>query len=69
MLSYTEDSDSGIIKKYTLNYLINHIDNIDEDFLKGLHLIIFMDDRFKAKLLALLKETRKQVNSINHGIL
>lgn len=61
MLSYTEDSNSEIIKKYTLNYLINHIDNINEDYLKGLHLFIFMDDRFKAKLLTLLKETQSKI--------
>ena len=61
MLSYAKDSNSEIIKKYTLNYLISHIDNIDEDYLKGLHLIIFMDDRLKAKLLALLKETQSKI--------
>ena len=61
MLSYNDDSHSELIKKYTLKYLINHINNIDNEYLKGLHLLIVTDDEFKAKLLTLLKETQKQI--------
>lgn len=61
MLSYNDDSYSELIKKYTLKYLIKHIDNIDNEYLKGLHLLIVADDKFKAKFLTLLKETQKQI--------
>lgn len=61
MLSYNDDNYSELIKKYTLNYLIKHINNIDNEYLKGLHLLIVTDDKFKAKLLTLLKETQKQI--------
>lgn len=61
MLSYNDDSYSELIKKYTLKYLIKHINNIDNEYLKGLHLLIVTDDKFKAKFLTLLKETQKQI--------
>lgn len=61
MLSYNDDSYSELIKKYTLKYLIKHIDNIDNEYLKGLHLLIATDDKFKVKILTLLKETQKQI--------
>lgn len=61
MLSYNDDSYSELIKKHTLKYLINHINNIDNEYLKGLHLLIVTDDEFKAKFLTLLKETQKQI--------
>lgn len=61
MLSYNDDSYSELIKKHTLNYLIKHIDNIDNEYLKGIHLLIVADDKFKAKFLTLLKETQKQI--------
>lgn len=61
MLSYNDNNYSELIKKYTLNYLIKHINNIDNEYLKGLHLLIVTDDKFKAKLLTLLKETQKQI--------
>lgn len=49
------------IKKYVLNYLNNHINNINEDYLKDFHFIIFMNDKFKAEL---LKEIQKQISNI-----
>lgn len=49
MLSYNDNSYSELIKKYTLKYLIKHINNIDNEYLKGLHLLIVADDKFKAK--------------------
>ncbi len=61
MLSYNDDSYSKLIKKHTLKYLINHINNIDNEYLKCLHLLIVTDDKFKAKFLTLLKETQKQI--------
>lgn len=61
MLSYNDDNYSELIKKYTLNYLIKHINNIEDEYLKGLHLLIVTDNKFKAKLLTLLKETQKQI--------
>lgn len=61
MLGYNDDSYSELIKKHTLNYLIKHIDNIDNEYLKGIHLLIVADDKFKAKFLTLLKETQKQI--------
>lgn len=61
MLSYNDDSYSELIKKYTLKYLIKHINNIDNEYLKGLHLLIVTDDKFKAKFLTSLKETQKQI--------
>lgn len=61
MLSYNDDNYSELIKKYTLKYLIKHINNINNEYLKSLHLLIFMDDKFKAKLLTLLKETQRQI--------
>ena len=61
MLSYNDDSYSELIKKYTLKYLIKHIDNIDNEYLKCLHLLIAIDDKFKVKFLTLLKETQKQI--------
>lgn len=61
MLSYNDDSYSELIKKHTLKYLIKHIDNIDNEYLKCLHLLIVTDDKFKAKFLTLLKETQKQI--------
>lgn len=60
MLNYNDDSYSELVKKYTLNYLIKHINNIDNEYLKGLHLLIAIDDNFKAKFLTLLKEAQKQ---------
>lgn len=61
MLSYNDDSYSELIKKHTLKHLIKHIDNIDNEYLKGIHLLIVADDKFKAKFLTLLKETQKQI--------
>lgn len=61
MLSYNDNSYSELIKKYTLKYLIKHINNIDDEYLKGLHLLMVTDDKFKAKFLTLLKETQKQI--------
>jgi hypothetical protein len=61
MLSYNDDSYSELIKKHTLKYLIKHINNIDNEYLKGLHLLIAIDDKFKVKFLTLLKETQKQI--------
>lgn len=61
MLSYNDDSHSELIKKYALKYLIKHINNIDNEYLKGLHLLISIDDKFKAKFFTLLKETQKQI--------
>lgn len=61
MLSYNDNSYSELIKKYTLKYLIKRINNIDNEYLKGLHLLIVTDDKFKAKFLTLLKETQKQI--------
>lgn len=61
MVSYNDDSYSELIKKYTLKYLINHINNINNEYLKGLHLLIVADDKFKAKFLTLLKEAQKQI--------
>lgn len=61
MLSYNDDSYSELIKKHTLKYLIKHINNIDNEYLKGLHLLIVTDDKFKVKFLTLLKETQKQI--------
>lgn len=61
MLSYNDDNYSELIKNYTLKYLIKHINNINNEYLKSLHLLIFMDDKFKAKLLTLLKETQRQI--------
>lgn len=62
MLSYNDDNYSELIKKYTLKYLIKHINNINNEYLKSLHLLIFMDDKFKAKLLTLLKVTRSKLD-------
>lgn len=61
MLSYNDNSYSELIKKYTLKYLIKHINNIDNEYLKGFHFLIVADDKFKAKFLTLLKETQKQI--------
>lgn len=61
MLSYNDDSYSELIKKYTLKYLIKHINNIYNEYLKGLHLLMVTDDKFKAKFFTLLKETQKQI--------
>lgn len=61
MLSYNDNNYSKLIKKYTLKYLIKHINNIDNEYLKGLHLLMVTDDKFKAKFFTLLKETQKQI--------
>lgn len=61
MLSYNDNSYSELIKKYTLKYLIKHINNIDNEYLKGLRLLMITDDKFKAKFFTLLKETQKQI--------
>ena len=61
MLSYSDNSYSELIKKYTLKYLIKHINNIDNEYLKGFHLLMVTDDKFKAKFFTLLKETQKQI--------
>lgn len=59
MVSYNEDSYSELIKKYTLKYLIKHINNIDNEYLKGLHLLMVTDDKFKTKFFTLLKRNSK----------
>lgn len=61
MLSYNDNNYSELIKKYTLKYLIKHINNIDNEYLKGLHLLMVTDDKFKTKFFTLLKETQKQI--------
>lgn len=59
MNRYDSNDTNEIIKKYILKYLIKNINNIDNEYLKSFHLLIFIDDKFKAKLLTLLKETQK----------
>ena len=48
-----------IFKKYTLKYLIKNINNINNQYLEAFKFLLDIDDKFKANLLTLLKETQK----------
>lgn len=48
-----------IFKEYTLKYLIKNINNINNQYLEAFQFLVDIDDKFKANLLTLLKETQK----------
>lgn len=48
-----------IFKEYTLKYLIKNINNINNQYLEAFQFLLDIDDKFKANLLTLLKETQK----------
>lgn len=48
-----------IFREYTLKYLIKNINNINNQYLETFKFLLDIDDKFKANLLTLLKETQK----------
>nr|DAT97176.1 MAG TPA: protein of unknown function (UPF0184) [Crassvirales sp.] len=54
-------TDYTIADYEALNFLINHIDNIEESYIYCFNSLIQRNKNLKARLLTLLKETQKQI--------